>query len=345
MLEDRPYIVPSTVFLDTEVFIGAHFDYGSRHLRSILEYSTSGALVPFLTDVTLREIRGNIRECLREALPVKTDRILANSALPEVRALHTQVSVESVEAELVQQLDDYLAAIKAVVLPVESDVLKPVLDRYFESRPPFGAGKRKAEFPDAFAVEALSAWCYEQETLMAIVTRDRGVLEYCQQATVLVGFDGVAAYLDALASLDAARSQHVRDSVWTFESEIREGVWDVFPTLTVTATAGGAHAEVGRFHLEDIEFCGDPDIVYLAGAEASVELPVVFRVVADVGYMDHGSTRQVEWIHESLKRCVDGVVSVDFSLTATGEMNVEDVTIAEPDDFSIDVLEDAEPWS
>lgn len=345
ILEDKPYIVPKAVFLDTEVFVEAHFDYGSRHLRAILEYSTSGLLTPFLTDITVREIKANIRERLGMALSGRPARILANSSLPAVRALHTPIPLEVVEAELVQQLDDYLAAIKAVVLPVKPPTLKPVLDRYFELRPPFGAGKRKSEFPDAFAFETLSQWCYEQETPMAVVTRDRGMIDCCQAATLLVGFESVAAYLDALASREAALSQHIRDSIWAFDAEIVEGVRDVFPALAVTATAGNTAVDVQRLDLRETEFCGDPEIVYLAGTEASVELPVVFRVVADVGYMGYGPPRQERWIHESLGRSIDGIVSVDLALTATGEMSIEDVNIAEPEEFSIDVLEDAEPWS
>lgn len=344
MLANKHRIVPTNVFLDTEVFVEAHFDYTSRHFRAIREYSNSGLISPFLTDVTLREVRAKIREQLEAALNHRPAAILGNSSLPSVLALHAEIPLDVIEAELLQQLDDYLEAAESVVLPVGPAALKPVLDRYFSSMPPFGVGKRKAEFPDAFALETLSNWCFEEDALMAVATRDRGMIECCEGSALLVGFEGIASYLDALASRDAALSQHVRESIWTMESEIIEGVRDAFPALSVTAKGGFTEVEVERLDLRDAEFHGDPEIVYLTSAEASVELPIVFHVVADVCIADGGPPRRARWIHESLGCSIEGTISVDLTVTGTGALNIEGVSIAEPEEFSIDVLEDAEPW-
>lgn len=345
MVKDKPHIVPTSVFLDTQVFVEAHFDYASRHFRAIHEYSCDGPLVPVLTDLTVREIRSKTREQLVEALDRRPAHILRNSSLPSVVALHAEIPLEALETELSQQLDDYLKQVKAIVLPVQPAALTPVLDRYFSSMPPFGVGKRKAEFPDALALETLSSWCFEQETLMAVVSRDRGVLEFCEASPHLVGFKDVASYLDAFASRNAALSKHIRESIWTMEDEIREGVRDVFPAVRAIAVAGRSEVEVESLDLQEVEFRGDPEIVYLDSRAASVELPVAFHMFADVGFMDNGPPRLARWMHEAFGCSINGTVLVELALTSTGEMTIEEVSIAEPEEFSVDVFEDAEPWS
>jgi hypothetical protein len=46
---------------------------------------------------------------------------------------------------------------EAEEIELPKSALKQVLDLYFARRPPFGEGKKKSEFPDAFVLEALKS--------------------------------------------------------------------------------------------------------------------------------------------------------------------------------------------
>ena len=59
-----------------------------------------------------------------------------------------------------------------------------VFDRYFSKQPPFGTGKKKSEFPDAFAAEALLDFARAKQVDLTVVSSDgdwEAVCEICHE--------------------------------------------------------------------------------------------------------------------------------------------------------------------
>ncbi len=88
-----------------------------------------------------------------------------------------------------------------------SDIFKA----YFERRAPFD-GKSPKEFPDAFVIEALEAWCTEQKTRMYVVTADKAMRRAASTTATLIPL----ATLDEL--LEAATIEHSPDVLQTVEA-------------------------------------------------------------------------------------------------------------------------------
>lgn len=57
-----------------------------------------------------------------------------------------------------------------------------IFDSYFSGTPPFGSGKKKDEFPDALALNALEATALEQDTRILVVSKDGDWHAFCERS-------------------------------------------------------------------------------------------------------------------------------------------------------------------
>jgi hypothetical protein len=280
-------IKASNVFLDTEVFVEANFGYKSPRLASVAELAGNGRIRVFLTELTVREMKANIKEAIERAAATRPHPILRNSSLPQVTALFEPLDTAALEKELVGQLEDFIKGAGITLLPIEDDFLGPVLDNYFDRLPPFGPGKNKAEFPDALALQTLKEWCRVEGRGMAVVTRDEGVKAACSYVGPLFHFENLPKYLDAVASEDEAFSSFIREMVVRHDKEVFKKAKEPFPNLGFYLT--DEDGDVGHVELTGIEYEGDVEIISLTADEAIIEMPATLTFAADVSYYVPGT--------------------------------------------------------
>ncbi|MCY3681553.1 MAG: PIN domain-containing protein, partial [Gemmatimonadetes bacterium] len=96
------------------------------------------------------------------------------------------------------QLSTFLQEIRATVLPTSNVSIDAVFDQYFGKRPPFGEGKKKSEFPDAFAIEAIEAWCKENDERMYVISADGDLKEYCETSDCLIALDKLPKFISVI---------------------------------------------------------------------------------------------------------------------------------------------------
>jgi hypothetical protein len=79
-----------------------------------------------------------------------------------------------------------------------------VLDWYFDQRLPFeGAGDKKHEFPDAFALHSLSRFAEDNNLhVVVVITKDSGAYGHCMKADKLLAFRDVQSALGAFDAKD-----------------------------------------------------------------------------------------------------------------------------------------------
>ena len=315
---------PLNVFLDTSVFVEANFDYRSQRFRSIASLGKSAVIRVFLTDVTIREIEDKIREKVKEALPVKPKPILRNSDLPEITKLHDTIDPSTVENELLDQFRGFLNDANVTIIRVDGASIWDVFNKYFKREPPFGPGKNKAEFPDAFALDALEKWCTTENDDVAVVTRDRAIAEACEDSDWFYHFEDLAKYLDLVVSNDDARSEFVRHNVLPHKTRILELAKDKF--YDVTFTLNEVDGDVEEVELIDIDFDGE-DIAIISfsdvGAIVEVSLEVSFTAsmtydVPGTGIYDKEDNRLYfqESVTEDVERTTDA--RVEIAITVQG---------------------------
>ena len=221
---------------------------------------------------------------------VKPGSILKNSALPRVKVLFEKLDVKRIQDELVGQLSEYRAVSKTTILNVPTSVLPPVLDAYFGRQSPFGSAKNKAEFPDALVLETLREWCAQEESDLAIVSRDKGVRAVCERDEALHSFDDLAEYLNALFTSEEALSAFVREMIQTAHRSILEKAKEEFPDRG--AFLADEEGEVEELELTDVEFgeeVGDLEIISLDPDHAEVELAVSMAFRCELSYKEPGT--------------------------------------------------------
>jgi hypothetical protein len=290
LAETREITKASNVFLDTEVSVDANFNYKSPRLTSLADLARDGRIRVFLTEITLLEIRANIRTAVERATaPPRPEPILRNSMLPRVRALFESIAPAEIELEFLNQLEAFIERAGVTVLPLEDKILRPVVVSYFKRLPPFGSGKNKAEFPDALAIETLREWCRAHGRSMAVITRDRGVRAACSEEGLLYHFEDLPKYLDGVASDNEARSSLIREMVQRSEhkTKIFEKARVAFPELGFFLS--DQDGDVEQVVLMKIEYEGQIDIISLSLYEAIIEMPATLTFTADVSYYEPGT--------------------------------------------------------
>lgn len=171
------HLLTKYVFIDTEAFRKARFDWSGRMLSKLVEFASQGHLHLLITDVTKREVRSQLREVLAEAVASvqKHEIILRQAGAGE--ALTTFADDNTAIPALDAAFDKFLKDAKAIDVPLSAD-LDALFDDYFARRPPFSA-KKKSEFPDAVTVASLLSWCAKRRATAYVVSGDPDLKACC----------------------------------------------------------------------------------------------------------------------------------------------------------------------
>jgi hypothetical protein len=162
------------VFIDTEVFEASNLNFHSTHLSELVRLAQKDFIKILLTTITVGEIHAHIVEKINEAaaklkkLRSEEGRILQN--LPNYDLLLKKMDRQKCIGELEGQFHDFLTNSKASVIDTRSVDVEQVFDDYFGLKPPFGEGRKREEFPDAFAQHALSTWCVQNKSDMYVIS-------------------------------------------------------------------------------------------------------------------------------------------------------------------------------
>jgi hypothetical protein len=168
------------VFIDTQAFRKARFDWSGRSLSRLVELARQDQLRLLVTDVTVREVKSQLREVFAEAKVSLTkhagllQQLGASLAVDRVRDESTAVGI------LEAAFDQFLQHTRTINIPLISD-LTGVLDDYFAQRPPFST-KKKSEFPDAISIASVRLWCEQNRATAYIVSEDGDLRACCSES-------------------------------------------------------------------------------------------------------------------------------------------------------------------
>ena len=204
-------LVTPYAFIDTEAFRSTGLDWNSRTWTSLADLAKRSILNPLTTSITTREVGARLAEALGEA----------EAAAQKHGAIFSQLSSGTVlgegdrdtrQSELDRRFRKFLKKAKFEEVAVDIKI-EDVLDDYFGGKPPFGTGKKKHEFPDAFVLSSLMAWTKRGRRKLYVVGRDPDLVAFCAARDDMIQLDSVAALLSlalASAELQAQLETHVR---------------------------------------------------------------------------------------------------------------------------------------
>jgi hypothetical protein len=155
------------------------------------------------------------------------------NALPELyQILNQGIDYEQVSRSLETALDNYIAQSGAVVLGYEFADVGNVFSRYFSKSAPFGDGKRKHEFPDAFAIQMVEHWCRAENARAYVITSDKAIKEVCESNEFVQHLERIDQFLDISNRQDTAIAELVDRYIEDHPDEISDLAAEKFEELS-----------------------------------------------------------------------------------------------------------------
>lgn len=345
------------VFVDSSVFIGKNYRYEHPSFVALKDAVLAGRAKLLITDITIEEVKAHIANDVSESSQAlkkvrSSVKVLRNIATLGDSAIFNDIDRASVVEELYKQFEQFLTDASAVFVPVSEANARFVFDCYFKRVAPFGEGKKKSEFPDAFALSALSEWAESEQEDVFVVSQDSDMngigFSRLSAFRSLEEFLGkVTSYFEALAPL---AQRLLKDSLGQIADTLEEKFqWLGF---VLEDQEGDVHetrvTEVGEISAYLISLTpgsnGEP-------AEARFELTTTIAYEADVSYDNletaaYDSEDKVLIPLETVERTVEcsEVVQADlkftFNTTEPHNIEIEELDLHTPKDVSVSTEED-----
>ena len=281
-----PNLETKNVFIDTEAFEASNFNFQSTVFKELVRLSQAALVSVVLTTVTESEILAHIEQRVHDAFLALEKFRSKGRMLKNVNALDPlfqNFDEQKAFAEVREKFEKFLAEADVTILDLDNTDADSIFKKYFDKKPPFGDAKKKYEFPDAFAQEALSDWCAENKSKMYVVSADpdwqslKGNKALIPIAK-LQEFVGLAVKDEAEELTNAVLRQY-RANLAKVETAIKEEFANCgFYTEDVDGDVN--EVTVTRLQL------GDPQILEIDDVSATISVPVDLDYTADVSYED-----------------------------------------------------------
>ncbi|AQS48735.1 hypothetical protein BMG03_13730 [Thioclava nitratireducens] len=166
-----------------------------------------------------------------------------------------------------------------------------LFDAYFGGKPPFGTGRKKDEFPDALALNALENMAKDHGTCILVVSKDGDWRSYCEKSEKLYLVSEIERALSLVT--DAPLGLRTAILAWLSEDgggreEVHQGIAHNVEQIDFTANAHPTHGEVELFawagQIQSIDWPeeGDIDIIEVDETSEGGALRVVLSLPLDL---------------------------------------------------------------
>jgi hypothetical protein len=204
--------IPHAVFLDTSIFAGQQYNFSSTTIDSFLKAAKDKDIQLLIPAPTLSEIERQMKTRANEAFKSLSDAIRKAPFLKKWKQWPEKPSGILGDWELqkivFQEWNDFLSHFKIYKLNYDGIDINKIMNQYNLIKPPFGEGKKRKEFPDAFAFESLSLYAHKNRISIAIISCDSDFKAACEQSTSLIYYPSLPAFTELLLGTDKIISKY-----------------------------------------------------------------------------------------------------------------------------------------
>jgi hypothetical protein len=335
LVMSTPALQTRHVFIDTEVFIKNNYPFDSVKFSQLTSLAQSEKVTIYLTIITVQEIRSNIEEDVigaYQAIEKIRKRILKN--IPE-HPIHSQeIDAEKAKLILLGQFEKFLSDARVQIVDITEVSIEKVVADYFARKPPFSE-KKRSEFPDAFALEALRKKCQETSIQMYVISGDPDMDSACKDAVF------ISIELGQLLEIFTAQEKVLHDyAVSLFDRHAHEISERLKQNTRVSYWPYASHERVESTYITLVNIL-DKNLIKVSERKA------VFEVIANVHYtsrvLQHvgfglGFFGGVREDYKYSSKQVRAEVSLEFNQDDEGEFAIEMVVVNQPE-FSFPYVE------
>jgi hypothetical protein len=174
---------PISIFLDTNIFIGAKYDFSSKGIFSTLnKYINDGKINLFMSNIVENEVKKHINEEVAILCSIFKDartnalKKISSNTLDDtsVANLFKKLDKQALKGEMVLLFDKFIEESKATILDNSGVDCNQIVSDYFSGTPPFEMkDNKKYEFPDAIMAAKLKL-LFNVENPIYIISNDSG---------------------------------------------------------------------------------------------------------------------------------------------------------------------------
>jgi PIN domain len=354
---------PRLVALDTQVFDSHNFNYNSTSFRRLVELAQQEKISLVLTYVTLHEIRAHITEgavltskAIEQAVndlnkkrfkpqgDTKKVRISANSDL--LNEFKTKVqelapNFDQINQELLDQLESFLQETNFKIIEVDRVSVVDIFNSYFSGTPPFGEGKKKSEFPDAFALLALQKEAEDRNRIIYVVSGDSDWQKFCSSSEDLSWIENLKELLETIIrETDSDEVDECYELYRDKEDQIKGYIQKIFSDLNFLLDLSGTSliewgSEEIEVEVNSVDII-DSSLVNIDDSDAD-QPSVVFELEAEVHYDANVSYESLEdAIYDREDDMYYNKEKIDNVCTQSLKLNVEvTLTLSRDKDYSL----------
>lgn len=284
------------VFLDTQVYRNLRHNPVNPALKLLLKRIEEHRIVLHSTDVTLAEIRRQIRETIvahsRELGKIERDLVQWRKASPANGPTDPiSLNIDALAADMFDQFENFIRGdCHATVHPALAIPFGDVFEAYLRRDPPFH-GEESKEFPDAVALEALSRWCERQSEYIYVVTEDKAMLKAADVHPRMLTLTSLRDLLaDAQVDLDSeAGGEAIADATLqmpAFDGTFEAAMNDEIKGAVFIYAGDLAEGEAYGAELLGVKQVDDMTVVGLSAERVTLILDAVVKVSVEVQYED-----------------------------------------------------------
>lgn len=329
------------IFIDTSIFISMNYNFNGKifqRLQSLIENDAANLII---VDIVKREvlshIEQDIKKCIQELNRFQNKaRILKNFSEPNFEIIFKEFEDSNLNENLRNQFENYLLNTNADVLKSSTVGIDIVMDKYFKKQPPFGEGKKKAEFPDAFILLSLENWCDKNDSKIYVVSSDSDMKDYCQNSQNLLAMGKLTDFIELITLHNEKLAPHANEIIIRFEKNIKDAISEEFQEMGFYLE--DQQGDVDEVSIDSIEIL-DRSLLKVDETSAIFEIIVKIDFTAEVTYDDldtamYDSEEKVlipfHQINKTLYR------EEELSIIITISHNIEDSKYFEIEDIDID---------
>jgi hypothetical protein len=318
--------IPTAVFLDTSVFDSQQYNFQSTSLSTFAPACVQRSVKLLLPDPTEREIKRHIRDRTREALGTLEGVRRKVPFLASWRGLSPQFGspqLEDFDAQHValEQWQSFLRQFSVVRLGYQGLDVAKVMKWYDTAEAPFKEGKKRKEFPDAFAIQMLDAHAQKEKIYIAVVSGDDDFRVACQRYRGLLHFKALPRLTELLLSEDT-RVERLRQAIEAKVSLIEEAIFEELQVIDFHHR--NERLEIHGF--DTVESDGvEVSIVAVGDGECTITFDTVLRMDFDMRW-EEDIEDGPRWVQKSVTESVElsGTAKVSF---AEGGSEVSEVSL------------------
>jgi hypothetical protein len=283
------------VFIDTTEFVDVSFNVDSPQLREITRLCCAKELTLNTTAITKAEILKRIE--IESKINHKKLAELAKATgltaedLQTLTAIADKLNPTDIVKAHGNAIAKFFSDCSTTELEIPKTCINEVFNRYFTAKPPFGSKKKKAEFPDAFVLQALKAATAGAREPMYVVSDDEDFAKACSENPKLLYKKSISHFLDEVHTHDAA-VKHVRATLRHNSLLIDQKLEKFFNSIPVELAERDAVLQDSSIAIADTL---DELIVSCDEETAAVEFACLITVDAHFEYENEEGEIERDW--------------------------------------------------